>query len=145
MLVNTLGQRRYGHYFTNDIFKCIFFNENDGILTNISLKFILKGQINNISALVQMMAWHRLGDKPLSKPMMFSLLTHVCSTRPQWVKEGPDDRLLHLSEWNTMQKIHSDKGLSSLKWCHLAGIGIPIINLRQSNKWYGNPCIVWCC
>ena len=26
------------------------------------------------------------GDKPLSEPMRFSLLTRVCVTRPQWVK-----------------------------------------------------------
>ena len=34
------------------------------------------------------MAWHRPCDKPLSEPMMFSLLTHICVTRPQWVKVG---------------------------------------------------------
>ena len=31
------------------------------------------------------MAWRRQGDKPLSEPMMVSLPTHVCVTRPQWV------------------------------------------------------------
>ena len=31
------------------------------------------------------MAWRRLGDKPLSEPMMVSSLTHICATRPQWV------------------------------------------------------------
>ena len=33
------------------------------------------------------MAWHRPGDKPLSEPMMVSLLTHECVTRPKWVKQ----------------------------------------------------------
>ena len=33
------------------------------------------------------MAWRRLGDKPLSEPMMVSLPTHICVTRPQCVKE----------------------------------------------------------
>ena len=42
--------------------------------------------INNIPALVQIMAWRRPDDKPLSEPMMVSLLTHICVTRPQWVK-----------------------------------------------------------
>ena len=28
----------------------------------------------------------RSGDKPLSEPMMVTLLTHVCVTRPRWVK-----------------------------------------------------------
>ena len=31
------------------------------------------------------MAWRRPGDKPLSEPVMVSLLTHICVTRPQWV------------------------------------------------------------
>ena len=31
------------------------------------------------------MAWRRPGDKPLSGPMMVSLLTHICITRPQRV------------------------------------------------------------
>ena len=31
------------------------------------------------------MACHLAGAKPLSEPMMVSLLTHICVTRPQWV------------------------------------------------------------
>ena len=45
-----------------------------------------KSPINNIPALVQIMAWRRPGDKPLSEPMMAHLLTHICVTRPQCVK-----------------------------------------------------------
>ena len=48
-------------------------------------QFVLMGPINNIPALVQIMAWHRPGDKPLPERMMVSLLTHICVTRPQWV------------------------------------------------------------
>ena len=48
--------------------------------------FELKVQINNILVLVQMMAWRRPGDKPLSEPMMVSSLTHIYVTRTQWVK-----------------------------------------------------------
>ena len=36
----------------------------------ISLKFVPKGQINNIPALVYIMAWHQIGDKSLSEPML---------------------------------------------------------------------------
>ena len=39
-----------------------------------------------LTAWVQVMAWRRSGDKPLSERMMVSLLTHICVTRPQWVK-----------------------------------------------------------
>ena len=68
--VNTLRPRQNGRHFTDDILKCIFLNENAWIPIKISLKFVPEGPINNISALVQIMAWRRIGDKPLSEPMM---------------------------------------------------------------------------
>ena len=85
-LLNTLRPRQNGRRFADDAFKSIFLNENEWILPRISLKFVPKCPINNIPALVQIMAWRRSGDKPLSEPMMVSLLTHICVTRPQWVK-----------------------------------------------------------
>ena len=54
----------------DDIFKCIFLNENDNILIEISLKLVPRSPINNKSALVQVMAWHQTGDKPLPETMM---------------------------------------------------------------------------
>ena len=84
-LVNTLGPRQNGRHFADDIFKCIFINENVSISIKISLNFIPKGPIKNIPALVQIMAWRRPGDKPLSEAMMYNLLTHICVTRPEWV------------------------------------------------------------
>ena len=54
----------------DEIFKCIFLNENFRILLIISLKFVSKGQINNTSSLVQVMTWCRAGDKPLPEAMM---------------------------------------------------------------------------
>ena len=83
--INTLRPRQNGYHFPDDIFNCIFLNENVRILIKISLKFVPKDPINNIPTLVQVMAWRRPGDKPLSEPMMVSLLTHICVTRPQWV------------------------------------------------------------
>ena len=83
---NTLRPRQNGRHFADDIFKCIFLNENAWISLEISVKFVPKVQINNIPALVQIMAWRRPGDKPLSEPMVVSLLTHICVTRPHWVK-----------------------------------------------------------
>ena len=76
--VNTFGRRQNGRHFADDLFKCIFLNENVWISNKISLKFVPKGSINNIPALVQFMAWRRPGDKPLSEPMMVRLLTHTC-------------------------------------------------------------------
>ena len=86
--INTLRPRPNRRHFADDIFKYIFLNENVWIPIKISLKFVPKGRINNISALVQIMAWRRPGDKPLSEPMMVSLPTHICVTRCQWVKEN---------------------------------------------------------
>ena len=84
---NTLWPRQDGRHFPDDNFICIFENENISISIKISLKFVTRGPNNNIPALVQIMAWRRLGDKPLSEPMMVSnsLLTHICVTWPQWV------------------------------------------------------------
>ena len=52
-------------------------NENVRIAIEFSLKFVPKGPINNIPALVQIMAWRRPGAKPLSEPVTVSLLTHI--------------------------------------------------------------------
>ena len=64
--------------------KCLL-NGNVWISTKILLKFVPKDPINNNPALFQIMVWRRTGDKPLSEPVMESLLTHICVTRPQWV------------------------------------------------------------
>ena len=47
--------------------------------------FFPKGPINNIPALVQIMAWRRPGDKPLSEPMLVRLSTNICVSQPQSV------------------------------------------------------------
>ena len=84
---NTSRPRQTCRHFADNIFKCILLNENAWDSPTISLKFVPKVRINNIPALVSIMAWRRPGDKPLSKPMMVSLLTHICVTRLQWVKK----------------------------------------------------------
>ena len=81
---NALRLRQNGRHFPDDIFQCIFLNENVWISIKISLTFVPKGPINNIPALVQIMARRWSGDKPLSEPMMVSLLMHICVTQPQW-------------------------------------------------------------
>ena len=39
-------------------------------LIEISLNFVPKGPIHNNPAFIQIMAWRRIGDKPLSEPML---------------------------------------------------------------------------
>ena len=43
----------------------------------ISLKFVPDGPINNIPALIQMMAWCQPGDKPLFESLLVCLLTYT--------------------------------------------------------------------
>ena len=47
---------------------------------------ILEWEYMNMPALIHIMAWCRPGEKPLSEPMMVSLLTHICVIWPQRVK-----------------------------------------------------------
>ena len=85
LTLNSSRLWRNRRQFANNICKCIFLNENVLMSIKILLKFIPKGPINNIPALIQIMVWCWPGDKPLSEPMMVRLLTHICITQPQWV------------------------------------------------------------
>ena len=51
----------------------------------VLLDFFPQGPINNFPALIQIMARHHPGDKPLSEPMMVRLPMHICITQPQGV------------------------------------------------------------
>ena len=62
-----------GCHFVDNILKHIL-NENVRILIKISLKFVSKGPNENKSALVQVMAWRRTGDKPLPEPMLTQVI-----------------------------------------------------------------------
>ena len=88
-LFNILTPGQNGRHFADDIFKCIFENENEWISPKISLKFVPKVRNNNIPALVQIMAWCRPGDKPSSQPMMIKFPAHICVPRRQWVNSVP--------------------------------------------------------
>ena len=74
LTVNTLRPRQNGRHFADDTFNRIFVNDNIRISIKFSLKFVPNGPINNIPALVQIMAWRRPGDEPLSGPVIVSLL-----------------------------------------------------------------------
>ena len=70
--INWYPPGQNGRHFADDIFYYIIFllNEKFWILIKISLKFVPKVLIDNNPALVQIMAWRRIGDKPLSEPML---------------------------------------------------------------------------
>ena len=107
--INTLGPRQNSRHFPDNIYKCIFLNENVWISIKISLKFDPKGPNNNIPALVQIMAWRRPGDKPLSEPMMVSFRTHICVTRPQWLNDL----------WEGTPPVTATKAGKGELWCFL--------------------------
>ena len=67
-----------GHHFADDFFKLIFINV-------FWLLFVLKGTIDNKVALVQVMAWHRTGDKPLPKPMLTQFADAYMRHQGRWV------------------------------------------------------------
>ena len=52
----------------DDIFKCIFVNENDRIPIQFFLKLVARSLID--SKPVQVMAWRQISDKPLPEPMV---------------------------------------------------------------------------
>ena len=58
------------------------------IVIKMSLKHVHQGAISNITALIQVMDWHRSGGKLLTEPDMVRLLTHICITRPWWLGHG---------------------------------------------------------
>ena len=113
---NTLRPRQNGRHFADDIFKCIFLNEN--VWIKVSLKFVPKGPINNIQALVQIMACRLFGAKPLSEPMVARSATHICVTRSQWVKTFVEE----WDDYNSFIQIYRTKNI------HLGG---DIVDLWQ--------------
>ena len=91
----------WGRNKMDTIFQTPFSNEFPWMIIydffiKISLKFVPRGPINNMPALVQIMAWHWPGDKPLSEPRKVSLLTHIYVTRPQWIPFIPWVTLIKL-------------------------------------------------
>ena len=88
-----------------DIFNCIFLNENFWIANDISLKYVPSGLIGNTSPLAQIIAWRRIGDKPLSEPTMVSSThTHtpgqsVYHARTHFVEFGRETPLFNRDRW----------------------------------------------
>ena len=68
--VNSSPPGQNGLHFADDMFKCIFLNKNIWISNKISLKYVPWSLIDNMLALVQVMAWRHSGNKSLSEPML---------------------------------------------------------------------------
>ena len=74
LYIKTFRPRQNGRHFAPDMFRRIFVNEKYFVLIQISQKFVPNIPISNHLSLVQIMAWRRSGDKPLSELMMVSRL-----------------------------------------------------------------------
>ena len=71
---NTLRPRQNGRHFTDDTFEHIFLNENVWISIEIPLKFVPKGPINNIPALVKIMTSHYVNQRWLDYRRIYASL-----------------------------------------------------------------------
>ena len=81
--VNTLRLRQNGHHFPDDIFKCIFLNENIWISIKISLKFVPKGPVNNVPPSDEIMVLHPPGARHYLNQWWLDY-PHTCVTQPRW-------------------------------------------------------------
>ena len=142
-LIYTLRPRLNGRRFADDQFKCIFLNENARIAIKIPLKFVSKGPINNIPSLINIMDWHRPGDKPSSEIIMVRLPMHIYITGPQWVKRGStvhqyksETRFSTSSmatyTWREIQyliSIYLKRGLFLYQWQYISGKRSSILSI----------------
>ena len=67
------------------------------ILIKISLNVVLKGPINNIPALGQIMAWRHSDSKPSSEPRVVSLLMHKCITQLQYMMTSSNGNIFRIT------------------------------------------------
>ena len=75
--VSTLRPIQNDRHFADDIFKCIFMNENFWISNRFSLKYVPYSLLDNKTVLVRVMAWRITFDKSLFEPMMAQLRFHI--------------------------------------------------------------------
>ena len=68
--INSSPPDKMAAIVADDMLKWIFLDENGRIPIQNSLKCVPRSPIDNKPALVQIMAWRRPGDKPLSEPML---------------------------------------------------------------------------
>ena len=128
-VLNSSPPEQNGRHFANDIFRCIFMNENFCILIKISLKFVPKGLIDNNAALVQVMTWRRIGDKLLLEP----ILTQVTDAYMRHYGEMSLKLLFHRSHLIYFQKVVHGEMIESANIFHVSS--------KQFSPWKVNE---WC-
>ena len=74
--INSSPPDKMATILADNIFNCIFMNENDTIPIQLSLHYVSRSPIDNKPALAQVLAWRQIGNKPLPEPVM----THSVDT-----------------------------------------------------------------
>ena len=77
------------------------------------------------------MAWRRPDDESLPEPMMVSLLTHICFTKPKWV-----NRQIHISEIMSHDDVIKCKHFPRY-WPFLRGNDRSPVKAHQNGQWRG--------
>ena len=106
-------------HFADDNFKCIFFNENVGISFKISLKFVPKVWINDIPAMVQIMAWRQPGDINSLAPGRYGGNVQSIIFKPITRKSSLGTRCKIALRWMSL-KYTNEKSTEDqvMTWCH---------------------------
>ena len=109
---------------------CILLNEKFCISAKISLNFVPKGSIDNDPALIQIMAWHRKGDKPLSEPMLTWFIDVYAALG--------EDELKHFDGATTHLFNHV-----SYEWRNNSSV-LDNIETNDSSVWHSSCCyLIW--
>ena len=120
--VNSLRPRQNKPHIADDVFKGNFGNENFRISIQISLKFVPKGPINIFPALVQIMAWRRTGDKPLSESMMTQFNNTYMFASLLLTTDGFDGSVQYCTNLiaNTLELLQSctKPSIFIIEWCN---------------------------
>ena len=115
MLFNNFRPEKNGLHFADDIFKCQFLKEKFYILIQFSLKFVPNSPTDNMSVLVQVVAWCKTDNKLLPKNCWLRSLMPFGVTRPQWVK--PKQHLTQVAsclQAKTMKTVHWHSTMKAL-------------------------------
>ena len=75
------------------------------------------GSVKYVSALVQIMTWHRPCNRPLTEPMMVIFLTHMCITWPlllnnrtMLIRRRLQNYCKHFGEKHSLSSLYNSRG-----------------------------------
>ena len=134
--ITLLRLRQNGHHYP-DICKYIFLNENVWISIRILLMFLPRVPIHNKPALVQIMAWHRSGEKSLSEPMLVYLTDAYMRQSAIWFNRLRLRQNGHHSADNISKCIFINKNLCILT-LNFTEFFFPKIQLTLWPNWFGS-------